>query len=284
MAFLSVLLAYLLSRYTVASQWFCHDKRISAAMLWLANVRPRSYFGFLAGPVTLSLLLLAVWLWLPFWSSFLCGFLLLLFTISRGRWRDALVGLPDAVRDGKAEALWLMLQSEGRANVEESNRPEVFWQSWCRHTAMVYLDNLFAVFFWFFLLGPAGAVFYRLVSLYCQGPGFRESGLPALPGWLMALTWLPARYMALCGCLAGNFTTGIHVWRQLLVDTHVPTDIYLARCLEAALIQEESTVAITDNDDALCLAMQRHPALQDLLARTEVIGLVGIALAILVLH
>ena len=284
MAFLSALLAYLLSRYTAVSRWFCCDNYVSAALLWLAAFRPQSYFAFLAGPVILSLSLLAVWLCLPFWSSFFCGFLLLLFTISRGHWRDDSVGLPDAVRAGKAEALWLMLQSEGRATVSDGVRPDAFWQSWCRHTAMVYLDNLFAVFFWFFLSGPAGAVFYRLVSLYCRLPAFREGNLPALPGWLHVLSWLPARYMALCGCLAGNFTTGIHVWRQLLLDTHLPTDMYLAHCLEAALIQDESTVAITDSDDALSLAMQRHPGLQVLLARTEVIGLVGIALAILVLH
>jgi AmpE protein len=157
------------------------------------------------------------------------------------------------------------------------------WLAWRRHAGCWYLDRLFAVFFWFFLLGPAGAVFYRLTSLYNRHPSLPAGNLPSYQQWQWALEWLPVRYMGLCCCLAGNFTTGFHVWRQWLLDTRVSSADFLAQCLDASLVQESSTETPPEVDESLRLTLMRSQALDGLLVRTEIIGLAGLALVILVL-
>ncbi len=285
MSFISVLLAYCLSRFTGMCKVLHGDGWFAALVKMAAGARPAGSRAFLLVPVGLSLLLAVVWWQLAFWPAFFAGLLLLLFSVGRGDWRADLAALPGRIADGKAESVWLALQEDGSADTSVADGDDSFWTAICRHVAAVYLDRLFAVFLWFFLLGPAGAVFYRLVSLYNTLPAVRAGQLQAQRGWLDALAWLPARYMGLCACLAGNFATAFHVWRGLLLDTRLAPDRYLARCLEAALVSENgAAVDCAETDPALQLTLQRHPALQDLLVRTEIIGLVGLALAILLLH
>lgn len=67
--------------------------------------------------------------------------------------------------------------------------------------------SLFAVIFWYVILGPIGALFYRLASL-CQE--YVMTGLAAKK-LTDILDWLPARLTALCYLLVGNFQRGINL-------------------------------------------------------------------------
>lgn len=75
------------------------------------------------------------------------------------------------------------------------------------------LLRLFGVLFWFFLLGPGGAVLYLLTRLardrWQAEPGF---GRPVnlISAWL---DWLPVRAMALSFAIAGNFVDAMEAWR-----------------------------------------------------------------------
>ncbi len=75
-------------------------------------------------------------------------------------------------------------------------------------------DRLFAVLFWFVLLGPLGAVMYRSASVLYYRPsdaGEFEQNI----GWLYAvLLWLPARVSALGFALGGHFDSALEGWRQ----------------------------------------------------------------------
>lgn len=76
------------------------------------------------------------------------------------------------------------------------------------------LRQTFGVLFWFVLLGPAGAVLYRLSSILSRrwseaSPGFRDA-----PGRIFhALNWLPARLTGLTYAMAGNFEDAMVCWR-----------------------------------------------------------------------
>lgn len=286
MAFLSVLLAYLLSRYTAIGSLLQCDTGMVALMNRCAGWLPQGKWAFWLVAVVPAVILGVLLWYLPFWSEFLLGLLLLLLSVGRGHWREELARVEQWLREGKTETLWLTLESEGSVDPAEGDNEQTLWLAWCRHAGRHYLDRLFAPFVWFFLLGPAGAVFYRFVQTYQVLPRVRDGQLPAQTVWLVALGWLPARYMALCACLAGNFTTGFRVWQQLLLDTSLSPSALLGRCFDAALIAENSMAPglATDVDALWQLSLQRNAALQDLLARTEIIGLVGLALAILVLH
>jgi AmpE protein len=79
------------------------------------------------------------------------------------------------------------------------------------------LRRWFGVLFWFLLLGPVGALLYRLVAL--AGEGRFSTLLPArtLEGTrrlLAILEWPVAQLMTLAMALVGNFDTVFNAWRE----------------------------------------------------------------------
>lgn len=85
-------------------------------------------------------------------------------------------------------------------------------------------NRLFAVIFWFVLLGPLGAWTYRATDLIRRRAVFvaaraeESNGMPerlrdaaiVLHGWL---AWIPARLTAIGYAAAGNFDTAVGAWR-----------------------------------------------------------------------
>jgi len=74
-------------------------------------------------------------------------------------------------------------------------------------------DRLFAVLFWFVVLGPVGAVMYRsVVVLYRER---REPGGygDAIDWAYSVLVWIPARLLALGYALSGHFDAAVEGWR-----------------------------------------------------------------------
>jgi AmpE protein len=85
-------------------------------------------------------------------------------------------------------------------------------------------NRLFAVIFWFVMLGPLGAWTYRVTDLIRRRAVFRagrdDTGAGAaslvvgvaedLHGWL---AWVPARLTAISYALAGNFDGALTAWR-----------------------------------------------------------------------
>ena len=84
-------------------------------------------------------------------------------------------------------------------------------------------ERLLAILFWFVLLGPLGAVFYRSVSQlkslqmeYPEAGGFNE----AAARLKLILDWLPARLTAVCYALSGSFVDAIHAWREEMTQSN----------------------------------------------------------------
>ena len=81
--------------------------------------------------------------------------------------------------------------------------------------------HVFAPLFWFILLGPAGAVLYRLAAFKQE----HWSALAAVPGEqnhfarfaqeaFEMLDWLPARLTAITFAVVGDFEDAIYCWRS----------------------------------------------------------------------
>lgn len=112
-------------------------------------------------------------------------------------------------------------------------------------------NRLFAVIFWFMVLGPLGAWLYRVTDLIRRRAVFNaardESGDSAallvvgaaadLHGWL---AWIPARLSALGYAMAGNFDTALSAWRSPAPPTaetvHTRSDHLLAAVGSGALV------------------------------------------------
>ncbi len=98
-----------------------------------------------------------------------------------------------------------------------------------------YLTNvnrqLFAVLFWYILVGPVTLAFYRLVSL---SQNFRLAGLAA--AWLTnLLEWMPARMTILLYLLVGNFQAGVRHYSKLLFTAPSENQLLLGECSAQAL-------------------------------------------------
>lgn len=79
------------------------------------------------------------------------------------------------------------------------------------------LRRWFGVLFWFLLLGPLGAVLYRLVALSAEGAAARQLPSATADGArtvLALLDWPVAQLMTLALALVGNFDTVLGAWRD----------------------------------------------------------------------
>jgi len=118
-------------------------------------------------------------------------------------------------------------------------------------------NRLFAVIFWFVLLGPLGAWAYRVTDLIRrravfaasreQEPGstseqFRDAAI-SLHGWL---AWVPARLTAIGYAAAGNFDTALGAWRAPTEQSSDLLSDYNEHLLARVGV---SALALGDDDD-----------------------------------
>lgn len=129
-------------------------------------------------------------------------------------------------------------------------------------------QRIFAVLFWFAILGPVGAVLYRLIQL-CAAQSPRALQVQAF------LDWIPARIFALTFALGGHFRDVITYWKKDAKYGLHTNEILLAECGMAAL-----DVAHGDQVPEDGSAEKEALALLD---RTFVIWLAFLAIVVLLL-
>jgi len=100
----------------------------------------------------------------------------------------------------------------------------------------------FGVLFWFLLLGPAGAIGYRLVSLSAQGEAQRR--LPPAQGeaarlFIALLDWPVAHLMSFGLALAANFDSVLAAWRDWHAQGGLRLDLgFLGAAARASVVCE----------------------------------------------
>ena len=134
-------------------------------------------------------------------------------------------------------------------------------------------DRLFAVLFWFALLGPLGAVLYRSVAVLYQQrrePGEFGDSIE----WLnSALVWLPARLLAFGYALSGHFDAALDGWR----DAHRRQPQGSEGTLDVLAVTGVGALG-ADTENGAQNGVQRVRAAMRLVWRTLAIWLVVIAL------
>lgn len=75
-------------------------------------------------------------------------------------------------------------------------------------------NQLFAVIFWYVILGPLGVLFYRLVSL-CR---LKEPTAALALKITNLLDWIPARITVFLYLIVGNFQKGFHFFAQNFIS------------------------------------------------------------------
>ncbi len=115
-------------------------------------------------------------------------------------------------------------------------------------------ERLLAVVFWFVLLGPAGALLFRLTQQLVQEE--RESSeefAEAAQRLHQILVWVPARICALAYALAGSFVDALSSWRRVDVPwTESSRKVLIASGLGALRYEDGE---IEEGNDAQNIAM-----------------------------
>lgn len=101
-------------------------------------------------------------------------------------------------------------------------------------TAYLGFSNLFAVIFWFMLLGPAGALGYKLACLALE---IRD--WPRLARLVWLLEWPAARLLGLTFAFTGNFMSCIQRWQACVFCTARSTEQIITHYVLGALGVQE---------------------------------------------
>lgn len=106
-------------------------------------------------------------------------------------------------------------------------------------TYLVQINSqLFAVLFWYIVLGPIAALVYRFTS-QCQEQALVKKEATLLTG---ILDWLPARMTALLYLLVGNFQPGLKQFAGLLFSEPAKNPLVISSCgLQALGARAEET-------------------------------------------
>jgi membrane protein required for beta-lactamase induction len=143
----------------------------------------------------------------------------------------------------------------------------VFWQA---H------ERFFGVIFWFLILGPVGALLYRMISwLQENAARLQAEFYPNFSNhvhqlyWLSA--WVPSRLAALSYTLTGNFMPGFDVWKNDLVKGNHCKDVLIDSGL-AALTTESAAEATREENLKAQAVVQRGLLIWVLVAAVATLG------------
>ncbi len=128
------------------------------------------------------------------------------------------------------------------------------------------LQRWFGVLFWFLLLGPAGALLYRLSALSAESQFARLLPADTLAGarTLHALLdWPVAQLMTLSMALVGNFDPVFNAWREAQGNQLQLGAGFLAAAARASVKSELAEEAEEYAEEGMVQAMRELPELRD---------------------
>lgn len=260
MTFLAMMIALVLERLSPLEDWLHRDGWFYSWMRQLGSLGVPDGWRLLPG--VLVPCLVVHWLLeqmhpLLFGLPWIAGaVIVLLYALGRGNPGARQERYRSQCRRGDFQAAMLdeQLEGGGPAGGEELDTLEIHAGAQQSFLYQGYQD-WFAVLFFFLLLGPVGALGYRLLQLACDG-NKRDSKA------LFYADWLPVRLLAATFALAGNFVAGIDALWQGWRDSAVPAGAMLYQVALAATEDElplttEGTVdghrAATQNETLMAL-------------------------------
>lgn len=176
--------------------------------------------AWLLGAALPALLLLAghaVLLWFHPVLGFLLGLVALYLTMGFRQFSHFFTDIQLALRAGEvAEARSLLAQWRGMAG-DRLTATEIARVS-IEQALVSSHRHVFAPLFWFAVLGPAGALLYRLAQLLDESWGrddrieFGEFGRFARDAFAL-IDWLPLRLTAAAFAVVGDFEDAVNCWR-----------------------------------------------------------------------
>lgn len=232
-----------------------------------------------AGPVIIVLIFQSLF------KSVLFGLLslllyvgVLLYSLGRGDFNDSLHRYLSAWSHGNFESAYEQAHAIGDFIENDAIDNHV---SLHEHVRVAFLyegfERWFAVVFWFLLLGPAGALGYRLSYLCCRSEVLALEDRQLALRMVHYLDWAPARLLAFSFTITGNF---VNASKQLLsfFSENKPVPELLDDCALAAISgANEVRVEPTDKAEFIRHGKAELLALESLLSRSVICWVVVLA-------
>lgn len=193
--------------------------------------------------------------------------LVLLFSLGRNDLNSLLLKYRRSLRHSDIQSAAMLVRDVTKATPpDDFSTLQTMVEQWSTYRRF---ENWFAVVFWFLLLGPAGALAYRLVQLTVTNKA-------VLGNFLEMLDWIPVRLMGVSFAVIGDFVSATRELRARSLDrTRADSGVYTLAC--AALQFGPATELAPLQGD------MRLGQLVDLLQRSMLLWLAAIAIAQIVL-
>ena len=128
------------------------------------------------------------------------------------------------------------------------------------------LHRWFGVLFWFLLLGPVGALLYRLAAFSAEGAFARALPAATLTGARAlhaVLDWPVAQLMTLSMALVGNFDAVFTAWREAQGNRWQLGVAFLGAAARASVRSDLAEEAEEYAEEGMVQAMRELPELRD---------------------
>lgn len=275
--FIVILIALLVERFFDWSHlrqwdWYTGLERMAAQKLPGA-----SPYLVLGGVIVPSLLVLRILQSLLSRSIFGLGWFLLSLLVvlycfgPKNLWADAFASISSLTSQG-AEKSAETLQST--FNVNTANATESVQQQLTNQIIIAANQRVFAIVFWYLLLGLPGALCYRLANVSAHNSEMPDVSKAARQ-LQDAMDWLSVRALTFIFAIGGNFTRVLTCWRQRLTMGLDGNDIIMTECGLAAITGDNEKMP---EDGAL------EKSAVSLLDRAFIITLIILFVLLLVAH
>ncbi|WP_045858196.1 regulatory signaling modulator protein AmpE [Teredinibacter purpureus] len=188
-------------------------------------------------PVLILLGLAAVAMQFSQWLLLPLGVVVLLYSFGRGEFGDIVAEYTKAcyIEDWRSA-----LERAERLGVDTIDLREGDWSELHEHVLNEAgyrgFERMFAILFWFFVLGPVGAIMYRLVFLFSHEAQPNDD-LARRLRWM--LEWPAVRLLGLSFALTGNFVGCFQRWRECVFCAKRTTIAVLSPLILGALMVDE---------------------------------------------
>lgn len=223
-----------------------------------------------------------------FWGLPLLALLLvlLIYSLGRGDFNQQVQHYLQLWRSGDLEAAYSAVFGFSHGQIlDKTDDPAVIHKHAVQAILYQGFERWFAVIFWFIVLGPFGALLYRISFVLANQQGIPDQQCNSMICRIIYfLEWLPVRLFGASLAVVGNFGSSVVVWRRLLGHDEVSTEERLMHYGLAALGEDVNLAcqeASTESNDPQVQIIQgaaQIDALNALLNRTVVFSVVVVAI------
>lgn len=235
--------------------WFLHWLQRLESLSFLREAHQLAFVLSLAIP---ALILIAVLQWLDgglSWLAFILSVVVLFYSLGRQDYSEFVISYLQACSKDD----WAAAVTEAqRLGVVTDHIPAEEWpelhERVLDEAAYEGFERMFAVLFWFILLGPAGALIYRLSFLYAD---LEKPTTPVALRWLWLMEWPAVRILGLSFAVTGNFLGCYQRWKECFMCANRSSKEVLKQSILGALSVDEELTQTCDVTRRELMALKR---------------------------